>query len=88
MRYTLLLSIFLIACSPVPVKQSWPSIPEQLKYTCPDLKEIEKEKPQLTDILNNVVENYATYYECQAKSDAWIEWYDEQKKIHDEVNKK
>lgn len=85
MKYTLILLMLLSGCSVAPVKQSWPDIPEEIKYTCPDLVEIQKQKPQLTDVLDVVVENYAYYYDCQAKVDAWIEWYSEQKKIHDDV---
>jgi hypothetical protein len=88
MKYTLLILFLLTACTPVPVKQSWPDVPSNIKTECPNLKLIEKQKPELTDVLDVVVDNYAYYHECQAKVQSWNEWYDEQKKIHDDVNKK
>jgi hypothetical protein len=31
--------------------------------------------------------NYNTYYECAVKVDAWQEWYQIQKKIHEDIGK-
>jgi len=29
--------------------------------------------------------NYGTYYECAVKTDAWIEWYQKQKIIFENI---
>jgi hypothetical protein len=52
--------------------------------TCPDLKKA-PETTKLSEVLTTVTQNYGQYHECRIKADAWIEWYDAQKKIFDEV---
>jgi hypothetical protein len=80
----LLLSVLLCACSttqPVPVKQTWPDVSKDLLQPCPDLKLIQIETPKLSDILDNVTDNYSIYYDCKSKIDDWIIWYNGQKEI-------
>ncbi len=87
MKYVILLApLLLTGClfkDPVPVKQVWPDIPKELLEACPDLKQVDPDKNKLSDIINVVSDNYATYYDCKAKVDDWIVWYNGQKKIHD-----
>jgi hypothetical protein len=87
MKYIILLApLLLTGClfkDPVPVKQVWPDIPKELLEACPDLKQVDPDKNKLSDIINVVSDNYATYYDCKAKVDDWIVWYNGQKKIHD-----
>lgn len=86
MKYTIILLPFLLAgCLATPVKRNFPDVPEELKVACPALKQVEN-TTQLSKVLDSVVDNYATYHECRAKMDAWIEWYNIQKKIFDDVN--
>jgi len=87
MKYTLLLApLLLTGClfkDPVPVKQVWPDVPKELLEACPDLKQIDPDKNKLSEIITVVSDNYSTYYDCKAKVDDWIIWYNGQKKIYD-----
>lgn len=87
MKKLLLISLLALAgCSTVvPVKMSFPQVPEELKKSCPALKEVDPETTKLTEVLKVVTANYGQYHECQVNLDAWIQWYDSQKKIFEEV---
>jgi hypothetical protein len=83
---TVLLAVSLVGCSVVtPVKRNFPDIPPELTKACPELEEASKETKELSKLLDVVVVNYTTYYECRVKIDAWLEWHKEQKKIFDSV---
>jgi hypothetical protein len=69
----------------VPVASKWPEIPAELKTACPALKEVNPDTTKLSEVIDVVAGNYATYHECQVKVDSWIEWYNTQKKIQDEI---
>lgn len=69
----------------IPVKQSFPDVPEELKVACPDLKSVADNETQLSKIIDTVVENYAQYEQCRNKVDAWIEWHKLQKQINESV---
>ena len=87
MKQLLILTLLLAGCSTaVPVKRNFPEVPEELKTTCPELKEVADGTTKLSDVLIVVTDNYAEYKGCQIKVDLWNEWYKEQKKIFDEVN--
>jgi hypothetical protein len=81
-------SILLITgCSTtVPVTARFPDAPILILEKCPQLKTIEGESVSIIDFTKTVTLNYTTYYECAVKSDAWIEWYQIQKKIFEEIN--
>ena len=84
MKHLLLLipALLLTGClESVPVKRGFPDIPPELVKACPELQDT-KEFSKLLDV---VVVNYTTYYECRIKVDAWLQWHQEQKKIFDEV---
>lgn len=87
MRIALLgLTILLTACSTaVPLTQNFPDAPEMLKEKCPELKIIVGEKVSIVDFTKTVSENYTTYYQCAGRTDAWIDWYNKQKKIWEET---
>lgn len=87
-KLLLLIPALLIAgCTTVvPVKRTFPDLPEELKITCPDLKEATKNTTELTKLLDVVVVNYSTYYECRVKIDAFIEWHKKQKETYDKAN--
>lgn len=85
MRY-LLIALLLSGCSTlVPVKQSFPELPSELAVECPNLKQLPADTKKLSDVVSNVSENYGTYYECQARKEAWVEWYKAQRQIFDGV---
>lgn len=78
--------IFLAGCfASAPVKRNFPDIPEDLKKSCLELKTIEAGTDQLSKVITTVTENYSQYHECKNKTDTWLEWYNEQKKIFDAV---
>jgi DNA-binding transcriptional regulator YbjK len=52
---------------------------------CPELKTITGEKVTIVDFTRTVTQNYTTYYECAARTEAWQEWYTRQKQIWEEV---
>ena len=82
----LLICLLLAGCSTtVPVKRNFPSVPKELTTPCPELKEVPDGTTKLSDVLLVVTENYAQYHECRLTTEAWIEWYTEQKKIFEEV---
>jgi hypothetical protein len=85
-RLLILLAIVsLVGCaSSVPVKRTFPNVPEELKVACPDLKETQ-ETTKLSEVITVVVDNYGQYHECRAKVDTWIEWYNAQKAIFESV---
>jgi hypothetical protein len=84
----ILVSLLLTACSvSVPVKQRFPTMPPELQKPCADLTSIETKTVTLSQMIDVVVTNYGTYYECQAHNRAIVDWYGKQKQIFDELNK-
>ena len=84
MRY-LLLVLLLTGCSTtVPVTAKFPEVPNELLQKCPALKQLD-EVVKLSDVAKNITYNYTLHYECVVKYDAWIEWYQSQKKIFESV---
>ena len=51
----------------------------------PELKPVPADKKEFTDLLENVNENYGQYYDVREKYNAWIEWYNTQKRIYEDV---
>lgn len=83
MKKILLLSLFLASCTtpqPVPIKQTWPNVDKDNLIACPNLKEVAETNTSLTNLLLVVQDNYGEYYTCKDRVDAWIKWYNEQKK--------
>jgi hypothetical protein len=81
-----LLSLLLVGCSTVvPVTQKFPDAPGRVAMTpCPQLQKL-AEDAKLSDISRTVTVNYGTYYECAVKTDAWIEWYQKQQQIFNNI---
>jgi hypothetical protein len=82
----LLLSLLLTGCSTVvPVTAKFPEAPGRVAMTpCPQLQKLQ-EDAKLSDITKTVTVNYGTYYECAVKTDAWIEWYQKQQQIFNNI---
>ena len=78
------LLVLVTGCSSVPVAPKFPEVPERILKTCPQLEKLNEES-KLSDIAKTVTNNYTTYYECAVKHDAFIEWYQVQKKIYESV---
>jgi hypothetical protein len=86
MKYIIIaLLLCLTGCTSVPVERKFPEIPNVLLEKCPQLKTIDTETTVISVLTKTVVENYTTYYQCAVKNDAWIEWYQIQKHIFEEV---
>ena len=51
---------------------------------CPDLAQI-PETNKLSEVLPVVADNYGQYYTCKDTVDSWIDWYNTQKKIFDNI---
>jgi hypothetical protein len=83
MKY-LLLILLLTGCTTVPVTAKFPEAPNELLQRCPALKQL-NEDVKLSDVAKNITYNYTIHYECVIKYDAWIEWYQSQKKIFESV---
>lgn len=84
MKY-LLLVLLLAGCSTtVPVTAKFPEAPKYAKDACPQLEKL-KDESKLSDVAKTVAVNYSSYYECAVKNDAWIEWYEIQKRIFEGV---
>jgi len=81
--------LFMIAmcagCSTtVPVTAKFPEAPKYATTACPQLQKL-SDGAKLSDVANTVTVNYSTYYECAVKNDTWIEWYEIQKRIFENV---
>lgn len=86
MKALLLVLVLLTGCSTVvPVKQSWPEPPGmQSMQGCPELKKLNPDS-KLSDVAKTINQNYTEYYQCVIKLEAWQEWYQQQKIIHESV---
>ena len=78
-------AVFLTGCLATAPK--FPDIPPELQKACPELQEAAKDTQELSKLLDVVVVNYSTYYECRVKVDAWLQWHKEQKEIFDKAVK-
>ena len=80
-----LIALALVGCSTtVPVTRKFPEAPQTLLEKCPELKQLAQDA-KLSDVARTVVENYTQYQHCSNKSESWVEWYNTQKKIFEEV---
>ena len=87
MKYIILsLGILLSGCATkvVPIAVKFPQAPPALLAKCPQLITL-PEDSKLSDVAKTVTQNYTLHYECVIKHDAWIDWYQQQKEIFDNV---
>ena len=85
----ILLITLLAGCSTtVPVTVKFPDAPANLMEPADSLSLLEKEKIELSDILDNTAINASKYYSLREKYNSWQKWYREQKKIFEESQKK
>lgn len=75
----------LVGCATPTVKHEMSNIPPELAEKCHTLNLLPVEESRLSEIFKSVVSNYALYHECATKHTGVVEWYNKQKKIHDEV---
>ena len=73
---------------PVPIVPKFPEAVPELMKKCEELRKVDvTDKVAITDLLKIVVLNYTLYYECSTKVDGWQDWYNEQKKIYENIKK-
>ena len=78
----------LVGCTtPVPVTVKFPDAPEALLQPIPTLKPLAENERDLSDLLENVNDNYGLYYINREKLIAWQEWYKSQKEIFADAQK-
>jgi hypothetical protein len=82
--------VFLLAvltgCSTTaPVIMKFPEAPPSLMEPGDKLTPLTKEKPELSDLIDNANENAGKYYQLREKYRAWQEWYTQQKQIFDSI---
>ena len=83
-----LLILLLSGCSTVvPVKQEFPTIPEELIKPCKPLETIPGDTTTLSKLMETVAKNYGSRHECASQVDSIREWHQQQKKIYDSVSK-
>jgi len=76
-----ILALLLAGCTTiVPVEQKWPDAPTTAVTRCVPLQKL-NDDAKLSDVAKSVTANYTTYYECAAKTEAWIDWYNTQKQL-------
>lgn len=79
--------LFMTGCTTVAQKQKFPDPPGvDSMAQCPNLNTLPKD-PKLSDVSKTIISNYTLYYQCSVKVDGWIEWYNSQKKIYENVGK-
>ena len=87
MKYIILSLIILLsgcATKVVPIVAKFPEAPSTLLNKCPSLITL-PEDSKLSDVAKIVTQNYTLHYECVIKHDAWLDWYQQQKEIFDNV---
>jgi coenzyme F420-reducing hydrogenase alpha subunit len=81
-----ILTLLLAGCTTVvPVTQKFPDIPASLEKSCPDLEQLGQDTEKLSEVLQVVVRNYGTYYECAELVEAWKSWHKSQKELFERV---
>lgn len=88
MTKIILLSLLLLAgCSTsVPVKHKFPEVPKEMLVKCEELNTV-KDDIKISDMAKTIAGNYKLYHECSIKNEAWVEWYNIQKGIFEEIYK-
>jgi hypothetical protein len=84
----ILIIILLTGCAhdvPVTVIPKFPDVPKDMLSTCPDLALVDPTTTKLSELTNIIVDNYGQYYNCKSTVDNWIEWYNTQKNIFNNI---
>lgn len=82
-KFAMLIALFAVGCTAVPVKRTFPAAPEIIMTPCPELEKT-PDTTRLSDVLVIVSNNYSKYHQCKINQETWIEWYTNQKKIFEE----
>jgi hypothetical protein len=87
MKSLLLIPVIVLLSGCLATVPKFPEVPQELLTNCPELNEVQKGTTELSKVLDVVVVNYSTYYECRVKVEAWAEWYKQQKQVYDKAVK-
>jgi hypothetical protein len=87
MKNLLLIPVIVLLSGCLATAPKFPDVPQELLTNCPELNEVANETKELSKVLDVVVVNYSTYYECRVKVEAWSEWYKQQKKVYNNAVK-
>ena len=91
MKYLLASIVLLSGCASfdmsTPIVSKFPNVPTELLEKCSKLTLIDDGIPMLSSVIKTTVKNYSLYHECAAKQELWIEWYNSQKNIHEDLKK-
>lgn len=86
MRYALLLTLLLTACSTtVPVARKFPDADPMMFEPAPLLIVLPPDTTDLDKLIANSTENYGKYRELTQRLEMWKEWYIKQKENFDSV---
>lgn len=86
MRYFLLLTVFLAACTTaVPVKRKFPDADPYMFEAAPALEKLPSDTQDLDKLIANSADNYGKYRELVQRYEMWKEWYIKQKENFDSV---
>jgi len=78
-------ALILAGCTTVPVTAKFPTAPDTLTEPAAALRTLDKQKPELSDLISNANDNYAEYYRLRDRYNGWIDWYNTQKQIFESV---
>ena len=87
MKNLLLIPAIMLLTGCLATAPKFPEAPTELLAVCPELNEVADGTKELSKVLDVVVVNYSTYYECRVKVEAWQEWHKQQKQIYDKAVK-
>jgi len=85
MKFLMLISLMFLAGCQTTVEREFPPIPPGLTVSCEQLELIPENTDKMSEMLVVITDNYSSYHRCQAKVDAWLMWYKEQKEIFESV---
>lgn len=71
----------LTGCQTLPVKQTFPVLPDELAKSCQELVLLEGKVTTLSKLMETVATNYKIYHECAAQQQAIVEWYEKQSEL-------
>jgi hypothetical protein len=87
MKSLFLIPVVILLSGCLATAPKFPDAPPELMTKCPELNEVAGGTKELSKVLDVVVINYSTYYECRVKLEAWQEWHKSQKEIYDNAFK-
>lgn len=85
MKYVALFGIILLSGCMTTIPK-FPDAPKLATESCIKL-DIVNSDVKLSELIETVNQNYTKYHICSAKVETWIEWYEKQRKIYEEIKK-